>query len=262
MRHILARANVEILRQFAWSKTLLAFDYDGTLAPIVDDPARARMRPPTRALFRNVARRYPCAVISGRSREDIRRHLVGVEVAEVIGNHGIDPAQYDGPLLRRVRGWTAKLERELGGLRGVVIEDKVVSIAVHYRQSREKRRAAVEILRAAQSLGKVRVIRGKLVFNLLPEGAPHKGMALQTARDRLGCDTAIYIGDDEADEDVFALDEPGRLLGIRVEESAASHAAYFLRDQEEVDDLLSVLLSCRAAADRGRVTSRAPRHAD
>lgn len=260
MRHILARANVDILRQFAWSRVLLAFDYDGTLAPIVDDPARARMRSRTRALFRDVARRYPCVIISGRSQVDIRRHLVGVEVAEVIGNHGIDPAQYDGPLSRRVRGWTAKLERELAGLRGVVIEDKVVSIAVHYRQSREKRRAAVEILRAAQGLGKVRIIRGKLVFNLLPEGAPHKGMALQAARDRLGCDTAIYVGDDEADEDVFALDEPGRLLGLRVEDSATSHAGYFLRDQEEVDDLLSVLLSCRATVDRGH-TSPATRHA-
>jgi trehalose 6-phosphate phosphatase len=260
MRHILARANIDILRQFAWSKVLLAFDYDGTLAPITDDPASARIQPGTLRLFRDVARRYPCVVISGRSHKDICRHLAGVDVAAVIGNHGIDLSRYDGPLLRRVRGWIIKLERDLAGLRGVVIEDKVVSVAVHYRQSRAKRRAALEILQAAEGLGKVRIIRGKLVFNLLPEGAPHKGMALQSARDRLGCDTAIYLGDDEADEDVFALDEPGRLLGVRIEESATSHAGYFLRHQEEIDELFTVLLSCRAEVGRGRISSRRADH--
>lgn len=261
MRRILAQANVDMLRQFAWSKVLLAFDYDGTLAPIVDDPASARMRPRTRTLLRDVARRYRCAVISGRRQKDIRDRLAGLGVADVIGNHGIDPTSYTGPLIGEVRGWIANLERQLAGLRGVVIEDKVMSVAIHYRHSREKRRAVAEIQRAALALGNTRIIRGKLVFNLLPEGAPHKGMALQAARDRFRCDTAIYVGDDQADEDVFTLDEPGRLLGVRVGESAKSHADYFIRDQEEIDELLQILLACRAMVGAERLPTRAVRHA-
>jgi trehalose 6-phosphate phosphatase len=255
VKRLLARANVDVLRQFAWSKVLLAFDFDGTLAPIVDDPGDARMRARTERRFREVARLYPCVVISGRGQRDLRGRLSGVPVVEVVGNHGIDAARYPGALRADVRGWTAELAGRLAGLKGVKVEDKQVSLAIHYRQSRAKRHAAQEIERAIASLSGVRVIRGKLVFNLLPEGAPHKGLALLSARARFGCDTAIYVGDDASDEDVFALDEPGRLLGVRVEESASSHASYFLGDQAEIDPMLDVLLACRAASGGARDAS-------
>ena len=49
-------------------------------------------------------------------------------------------------------------------------------------------------------------------------------------RGALGCDTALYVGDDETDEDVFALDEPGRLLTVRVG-NAPSRAAFYLQRQ-------------------------------
>jgi trehalose-6-phosphatase len=83
-----------------------------------------------------------------------------------------------------------------------------------------KKLARAAILEAAASLGDVRIVGGKQVVNLLPKGAPDKGKALERERERLCCDTAIYVGDDETDEDVFALDQPTRLLSIRVERSA------------------------------------------
>jgi len=242
---------VDVLHQFAWSTVLVAFDFDGTLAPIVEDPTTASLRPATKALLRKLSRRYPCVVISGRTAPDLRKRLHGVELAGVLGNHGMAPTEkgvgYPRGLFEKVRGWLPSLIGRLGSLKGVKIEDKGISLAIHYRQSREKRRASREVEAAIVDLQGVRIIRGKLVFNLLPEGAPHKGLALRSARERLGCDTAIYVGDDVSDEDVFALDEPGRLLGIRVEKSAASHASYFLRKQQEVDDFLHVLLACRAS---------------
>jgi len=243
---------VELLQQFAWSKVLLAFDYDGTLAPIVDDPGLARMRPATRTLLRAVARLFPCVVISGRATRDIRTHLTGLPLADVIGNHGIASARAIAPLVEEVRGWIPMLQARLDGLKGVILEDKGMSVALHYRRSREKRLARRRIDAAVEQIPRARVIRGKQVVNLLPEGAPHKGLALQAARDRLGCDTAIYVGDDEADEDVFSLDEPGRLLAIRVEESPQSRAAFFLRTQDEIDDLLRILVNCRSTASRKR----------
>ena len=74
---------------------------------------------------------------------------------------------------------------------------------------------------------------------MLPEGAPHKGLALLKERDRLRCDTAIYVGDDVTDEDVFGLDEPGRLLAIRVGPSSPSQASYYVRSQAAVDELFA-----------------------
>jgi trehalose 6-phosphate phosphatase len=67
----------------------------------------------------------------------------------------------------------------------------------------------------------------------------------------LRCDTAIYVGDDETDEDVFALDQPGRLLTIRVGRGRGSHAAYYLRAQAAVDDLLALLVRLREEAEPG-----------
>ena len=105
MRHILARANRDVLQQFAWSRVLLAFDYDGTLAPIVRDPDKAAMRASTRRLLLEVSRAYPCVVISGRSRADVRRKVREVRLMAVMGNHGIEPWHTSAAARRRVRGW-------------------------------------------------------------------------------------------------------------------------------------------------------------
>ena len=255
MKHILARANSSVFQQLAWSQVLLAFDYDGTLAPIVEDPEEAWMRPRTRALLAQVARRYPCAVISGRAQWDVLRRLRGIGVVEAIGNHGLEPSRSATTFVKQVREWLPKLERRLAELRGVDIEDKGLSLAIHYRRSREKRRARALIRRSTADLAKVRSISGKLVINLVPDGAPHKGIALQEARARFGCDTAIYVGDDETDEDVFALDEPGRLLSVRVGASVRSRAAYFIRNQKSIDAMLAALLSYRSEG-KERKTSR------
>jgi trehalose 6-phosphate phosphatase len=256
MKDILSQANREVLQQYAWSNVLLAFDYDGTLAPIVTNPARAAMREPTRRLLAEVAARYPCIVVSGRARPDARRWLRGIPLRQVIGNHGVEPWQATPPLMAEVRRWTPLLRRRLGGLQGVWIEDKTFSVAIHYRQSREKKKARAAILEAAVDLGPARLIGGKLVINVLPEGAPHKGMALLRERDRLRCDTALYVGDDVTDEDVFGLDEPGRLLTIRVGPKRTSTASYFLHSQATVDVLLEVLLELRPAARMARTARR------
>jgi hypothetical protein len=69
---------------------LLAFDYDGTLAPIVSDPEHAELRQTTRELLQSVANGYPCVVISGRPQQDLERHMRGICVFELIGDHGFD----------------------------------------------------------------------------------------------------------------------------------------------------------------------------
>jgi trehalose 6-phosphate phosphatase len=256
MRYILARANREVLEQFACSKMLLAVDFDGTLAPIVTDPGRAAMRASTRRLLRQAATRHPCVVISGRSRADVLRRVRGTGVAGVIGNHGSETRRAARPALRAVRRWREELARRLAGLQGVTVEDKGLSLAVHYRRARERRKARARILAAVADLGRVRLIGGKLVVNVLPLGAPHKGLALEQARARFKCDTAVYVGDDETDEDVFALDQPGRLLTIRVGRKRVSAASYYIRRQAEIDGVLLAL-----AASASRRPARRPRKA-
>jgi trehalose-phosphatase len=252
-QHILTKAHREVLRQFARSRALLAFDYDGTLAPIVDNPNDAELRASTRARLAKLTELYPCIVLSGRAHKDLTQRLRGLHMRELIGNHGAEVTRGSERHSRAVCRWRPLLEERLHGHAGVVVEDKVFSVAIHFRQSREKKRARAAILEAVAALGKVRIIGGKQVINVLPEGAPHKGIALERARARLECDTAIYVGDDETDEDVFALDQPGRLLSIRVGHKGSSNAAFHLDDQSEIDALLDALIELRSGGEVPRV---------
>lgn len=246
MKNILSPGNRQVLAQFAFSNVLLAFDYDGTLAPIVADPRRAAMRPATRALLGDVARLYPCVVISGRARADTRSRLDGIELRGVVGNHGAEALRVLNGHAHEVARWRTRLEAMLEGEPGVKIEDKGHSLAIHYRGARKKRRAREQALRAASSLSRARLVGGKQVLNVVPADAPHKGDALERERARLRCDTAVYVGDDETDEDVFRLDQPGRLLTIRVGARRGSEAAYCVRDQRQIDALLRALVGLRS----------------
>ena len=245
MRDILARANRATLARFARSDVLLAFDYDGTLAPIVANPESAVLRLRTRRLLERLARLYPCVVISGRRRHDVLQRLAGTGIARVVGNHGGEPSRREHEFRRMVGRWHLALLRRLDGLAGVTVEDKRLSLSIHYRRSRQRHRVLEEVLRATSDLRGARVFGGKLVVNVAPLRAPHKGTALERERIRLGCDTALYVGDDETDEDVFSVREPERLLTVRVGLQAESLARYRIRDQGQIDALLRALILLR-----------------
>jgi trehalose 6-phosphate phosphatase len=257
MKHVLSRDAKSLLARYAWSNTVVALDFDGTLAPIVDQPDRARMAPSTRARLVRVAERFPCVVISGRAWSDVKARVQGVPLLAIVGNHGLEPSRRMSEYATRVDGWLPHLEAALGREQGVDIEDKRYSLAVHYRRSRRKRAAREAIVRAVAGLGpSVRTIGGKQVVNVVPVGAPHKGMALERLRADAGADTAIYVGDDVTDEDVFGLDQPGRLLSIRVGRTLRTAAPYYLQNQAEIDRLLDCLIALRAEKTSHRLEER------
>jgi trehalose 6-phosphate phosphatase len=197
-----------------------------------------------------LAERYPCAVISGRARSDVLARLGGIPVTAVVGHHGLEPNRNTSRLWRVVRRWIPVLHDRLDGLPGVVIEDKGLSVAVHYRNASQKRRTRNGVVAAAAALGTgVRIVPGRLAVDLVPDVASHKGIALRQLRARVA-DTALYVGDDASDEDVFTLNEPGRLLSVRVGRRRDSAASYFLRAQSEVDDLLEELVRLRSRPRR------------
>lgn len=259
MKHLLSRAGRELVEQLASAHCLLAFDFDGTLAPIVADRDAARMRAPTARLFERVAARYPVAVISGRARADVSARLGDADVPWVVGNHGLEPGG-DMPRFERMITRTLPLlEALLADVRGVDVEDKRYSLAVHYRSARNKRDARAAIAAAVERLpDPMRVIAGKLVVNVVPARAPDKGDALLALRAEARADVALYLGDDVTDEDVFVLDEPGALVSVRIGRSVRSAAPYYLRDQKEMDVLLELLARARPER-RARLASGARR---
>lgn len=139
--------------------------------------------------------------------------------------------------------WRTALAIELEPVSGVWIEDKGMSLAIHYRQSVQKADARRRILEAARKMKGAHVFGGKQVVNLAVAGAPNKGDALAAERDRLGCNWVLYLGDDANDEEAFALS--GNIVSVRIGKKLRSRARYYLRTQTEIDELLELLVRLR-----------------
>lgn len=246
MKRILTTQNIDILAQFAWTRGFIAFDYDGTLAPISENRDVSTMRPRTRALLDRVAHLYPCAIIANRTRDDVVQRLDGIPIKHIVGNHGIESGESVDAFADEIAAVFPHLVEALQSVQGVDVENKHHSIAIHYHRARRKVtvRSALHVI-IAEKAPALRVIPGKLVINLMPTSAPNKGDALVSLRKEEQADIALYVGDDVTDEDVFQLDEPGRLLCIRIGHSRRSAAPWYLRDQREIDLLLETLVDLR-----------------
>jgi len=222
---------------------LLAFDFDGTLAPIVPHPDDARIAPDIARHLAALAERLPVAVITGRSVADVTPRLQFTP-RYIIGNHGAeDPDLQDADgdaALGGLRELLGEAAPELTGA-GVSIEDKAHSIALHYRRAPDEAaaRAAIESLLGTLD-PRLRRFGGKCVENVVSARAPDKGQAVATLMQRSGADTALFAGDDVNDEAVF-LRAPPHWLTVRVGRDATSAARYYLDGTPDMALLLGKL---------------------
>lgn len=239
MSYLFSNAGLAALRDFIDSATLFAFDLDGTLAPIAADPGDIRVPQAIQRALAELKDRAPMAIITGRSRMDALHHL-GVEPHYLAGNHGAEGLhgweRYEADFRRLAAEWECQLHRMIpdGENSGIVVENKGMSVSVHYRGARN-RPAARSIVQNAigRLLPQPRVVGGKYVENLLSEEAPDKGVALLQLMSGAGCAKGFFVGDDRTDEDVFRLDRKG-LFTVRVGIGTQSRARFFLRDQGEI----------------------------
>ncbi len=248
MIDLMSKDGLRFLESVCFSKTLFAFDFDGTLCKIVRDPERAQIQESTLALLRELGKRAPVAIISGRGLDDLRNRI-SLPQGILVGNHGLEGIHSARQKLSNFREasqrWSSTLNREFAGkrgLEGVEIEDKAYSIAIHYRKSRSKKSAKSAVLEAVAKLRpSARIILGKSIVNVVPVGAPHKGVALLELMLKTRTRSAFYIGDDDTDEDVFALPEPN-LFTIRVGKKSASRAKFYLERQGQMNSMLAFIL--------------------
>jgi trehalose 6-phosphate phosphatase len=202
-------------------RVALLFDVDGTLAPIVTRPEDARVPDETRSLLRELATRYALvACVSGRSSAEARR-IVGVEELFYVGTHGLE-------LAPGAAVWRDQIERFAAGVDWPAewIEDKGLSLSLHYRQSPEpeqSRPALERIAEAAEEVG-LRARFGRLLLEILPPLEADKGTAIRALLDERELVRALYAGDDATDLDAFRGLE-GLELGICVALSSSEAPA-------------------------------------
>lgn len=244
----LSMAGSALLDRIARTHSLLAFDFDGTLAPVVGDAADAEMRGETRALLRVAALLYPCAIVSGRARSDLIERVQGVPLLAAIGCHGAEPGF--GPLapelVRRVADWKPRLEKALSNSPGIHLEDKRLCIALHYRNARSLVAAEQDALAAARRLTDATVWVGRAAVHVVPVGAPSKAEAIATVSTRLGIRSAVYIGEDRPKANSSLGLEA---VSIRVGAESDASVEYGLANQRQIDDFLRALIAARRRQD-------------
>jgi trehalose 6-phosphate phosphatase len=245
--HLFGAAGLAELDALWRRRPLLAFDFDGTLTPIVARPDDVQLAEGVAADLRWLAQRTPLAVISGRSVADLRPRL-GFEPTYLVGCHGADDATDPA----RAQAWTQPLRAWRQGLdaraaelqaAGVEVEDKGAAIALHHRRARDPARALALLDALLGALPPaLRGFGGKQVVNVVAAAAPDKADALLALVSGSGAGTALFAGDDVNDEPVFQRAPPGWLtVRVGVPE-APTRARFGVHGPHEVATLLRRLV--------------------
>ncbi|HSK94143.1 MAG TPA: trehalose-phosphatase [Candidatus Angelobacter sp.] len=198
----------------------LLTDFDGTLSPIVADPASARLAGGAADALTGLTDQLAVvAVITGRAPLDARR-MTGVPGLVVVGNHGtewLEPGS-DAPVASPAADRARSAVREALALvpadGGITIEDKGVSATVHYRTAADPTAARRRILGALGDPGPTLELRpGRMSVEIRPRGLGDKGAAARAVIGRFGLRGVVVMGDDVTDLDMFAAVAGARAAG-------------------------------------------------
>jgi trehalose 6-phosphate phosphatase len=248
------------------SHIMLLSDYDGTLTPIVGRPEEAVLSAGVRRKLTDLARKpaYSVGVISGRNLPELRA-MVDIDGIYYAGNHGLEiegpgisyvtPAAGTArPMMKELAG---QLAAEMANIGGVIIQDKGLSVSVHYRLvAKGEARTVTDIVHRLTTVpcneGKIRVFSGKKVWEIRPPVHWDKGRAVETIGGeikkslRLERLLTVFLGDDITDEDAFRVVRRPDGWGIYVGVATASSAAgYYLTSTAEVETFLARLAALK-----------------
>lgn len=221
--HVPEELAADVMKRAAGRRLLLLLDFDGTLTEFEADPDAVRLPSARRELLEALRRQAIVGIVSGRRLEDVRAKC-GLENLIVGGMHGLEidafGERFIHPDLEAARAEVleaaAKLRELVQPLDGAFVEDKEYSVAVHFRESSpESQKRAVDgfarVVEPHVETGRVRVMRGSYVLELLPNIDWNKGNAVQWIRERAeqqeGPVFVVYVGDDVTDQDAFGVVE-------------------------------------------------------
>ncbi len=226
----------------------LFLDYDGTLVGLAPTPGEAVADGELRDLLASLQTRLAgaLAIVTGRPVSDIDGFLAPLRLS-VAGLHGLVHRLHDGTvieaelppgLLTPAREGFANFAVDHAG---TLVEDKRLSLALHYRQAPQAERAAIDLAEGivAASGGKLRLQRGKMVVEILPQGSDKGGAIRALLRESgFATRTPVFVGDDVTDEAGFRSVNDLGGLSVRVGDGP-TEALYRLADVDALRGWLS-----------------------
>jgi trehalose 6-phosphate phosphatase len=227
---------------------LLLLDFDGTLSPIVPHPEMAKLSPQWRKRLKKLKANsgITLGIVTGREAANIRKRMA-IPGIILSSDHGCEV--WRGTKLgtrcvvknSRYIKELAKIARsEFHGVKGIVVEEKRYSVAIHYRMVDSSIKASVR-KRVEKLTGDYckrfgwDAMHGKQLIEVRPSDCWHKGDAVKWIEKNYAPRALpIYIGDDTTDEDAFrAIGSKG--ITIRVGRKKGSAAAYYI---DSIDDVV------------------------
>lgn len=184
---------------------LFFLDYDGTLAPIVDDPNKAYPHPDIPDLLDALSARFPVYIVTGRYLVDLQS--IFDRALNAIGLHGVQRGRlgggYTNTLPDAAKDAIAWYRGNPPVFEGLRIEDKGPMFAIHYRLVEDKAAARDAIQKWLDDVPEsLDPIWGKDVVELRPSGIS-KGSVVRDIAHQHERRTPVYVGDDVTDEDAF-----------------------------------------------------------
>jgi trehalose 6-phosphate phosphatase len=222
------------------ARAALFLDFDGTLAPIAEQPEAVQVHPELPALLAAMGRRLngALAVITGRRLADVDERLAPF----AFGGAGLHGAE-----LRALAGGEAKLQwhvdvaplaaelrRRFAPDPRVRVEDKQVCVALHFRQAPERAQECRDVMYELACPPEFEIVAGKMVIEARPHGTT-KGRALRALLQEAPFTgrKPVFVGDDVTDEDGFAAAAELGGHGIKVG-PGPTLAAYRIERPEDI----------------------------
>ncbi|KAF4350082.1 hypothetical protein F8388_019726 [Cannabis sativa] len=259
----------QIMKKAKNKRIAIFLDYDGTLSPIVDDPDRALMSDSMRSAVKNVAKYFPTAIISGRSRDKVF-DLIGLTELYYAGSHGMDimgpncvksidnKQDKEVKLFQPAKEFLSMIDEvfrtlveNTKAIEGAKVENHKFCTSVHYRNVEETNWPLIAqcVHDILKDYPRLRLTHGRKVLEIRPVIDWNKGKAVEFLLESLDINNRddvlpIYIGDDRTDEDAFKfLREENRGYGILVSPvPKETKAFYSLKDPSEVMEFLKSLV--------------------
>lgn len=191
----------------------LFFDLDGTLAPIAPRPDAVAITPAIRQILSEIASHASVTILTGRSVSDAQQ-IIGLSNVTYAGNHGIEwfdkGVHYLLPEAqtyeKQMKALYSVLQRDLVDLTGVAVEDKGVSVSVHYRLApipHQAREAVISAIAHVPESKGLKIREGKMIIEVRPPIDADKGTALTWMINNRKLRSALVLGDDLTDVDAF-----------------------------------------------------------